>query len=168
MNLLDFTYDGLIDGGTLTGGLGQLTDGIEGQSNFRLDVSTFDTKGYEWVGWRNETAHAQFIPLIFKFDAVRNFTKLRIHCNNFFSKEVRVFKMARVFFSVGGAHYLDNYLEYVYMRDELMEYARPIVIELNQNVGQYVKVELYFDSKWMLISEMQFVSGEFQFPRMIF
>ena len=98
--------------------------------------------------------------MVFKFDAVRNFTELRIHCNNYFSKDVRVFRKARVFFSVGGVHYLGRPLEYVYMRDTLMETARPIVIELDHHVGQFIKVELYFDSKWMLISEVQFQSGE--------
>ncbi len=34
--LLDFTYDGNLERDVmLSGGLGQLTDGVEGQSNFR-------------------------------------------------------------------------------------------------------------------------------------
>jgi len=35
VDLTDATYDGIIDGQRLSGGLGQLTDGELGQSNFR-------------------------------------------------------------------------------------------------------------------------------------
>ncbi len=56
IGLLDFTYDGNITlDNQLYGGLGQLTDGDEGQSNFRLDPSSRGVRGYEWVGWRNES-----------------------------------------------------------------------------------------------------------------
>jgi len=52
VELSDATYDGLrTDAGRrLTGGLGQLTDGHLGQSNFRVD--RYGTRGYEWIGWR--------------------------------------------------------------------------------------------------------------------
>ena len=35
--LKDLTYDGKRDGGRLSGGLGQLTDGETGHTNFRVD-----------------------------------------------------------------------------------------------------------------------------------
>ena len=35
VDLTDATYDGIVDGQRLSGGLGQLTDGELGQSNFR-------------------------------------------------------------------------------------------------------------------------------------
>ena len=46
-----------------------------------------------------------------------------------------------------------------YMRDSLMEYARTAVIPLQHGVGRYVRVQLEFDAKWMLVSEVQFDSG---------
>ncbi len=46
INLHDFTYDGNSDDQHLYGGLGQLTDGVEGQSNFRLDPHGLGIKGY--------------------------------------------------------------------------------------------------------------------------
>jgi len=46
-----------------------------------------------------------------------------------------------------------------YMRDDLMEYARTAVIPLQHGVGRYVRIQLEFDAKWMLISEVQFQSG---------
>jgi len=41
VDLTDATYDGIVDGQRLSGGLGQLTDGELGQSNFR----TADRRG---------------------------------------------------------------------------------------------------------------------------
>ena len=37
VDLFDFTYDGNVVNGYLSGGLGQLVDGSEGHDNFRLD-----------------------------------------------------------------------------------------------------------------------------------
>lgn len=39
IDLSDRTYDGVKDDSYLHGGLGQLTDGVVGDSNFKLDVS---------------------------------------------------------------------------------------------------------------------------------
>jgi hypothetical protein len=40
------------------------------------------------------------IEMIWKFDNVRNFTSVKLHCNNMFTKEVRVFRESLVSFSV--------------------------------------------------------------------
>lgn len=164
VDLFDFTYDGTVEGGQLAGGLGQLTDGEEGQSNFRLDPSALGTKGYEWVGWKNETFGASRRPLeiTFRFEGVRNFTSMRVHVNNMYSKDVRVFSSVRVLFddAAGAADARPPAVEYMYMRDTLMEYARSVTIPLNNNVGSRVRVQLFFDSKWLMISEVQFESGE--------
>jgi len=55
VDLHDAMYDGKLADGYLSGGLGQLTDGTEGQSNFRLDSDNSGKKGYEWIGWKNDT-----------------------------------------------------------------------------------------------------------------
>ena len=49
VDLFDFTYDGDQNKQDwyLSGGLGQLVDGQEGQSNFRLDPQGLGHKGYE-------------------------------------------------------------------------------------------------------------------------
>lgn len=156
---LDFTYDGIIKDQHLYNGIGQLMDGEEGQANFRNDLQARGIKGYEWVGWKTEQFEDSTpIEIVFKFDAVRNFTKLNIHCNNFYDKDVRIFRMAHVYFSVSGIYYQPNYIERENDRDSWMEYARTIAIPLENRVGKYVKVQLFFDSKWMLISEVSFIS----------
>ena len=63
--------------GQLRGGLGQLTDGEKGETNFRLDPKRRGIKGYEWIGWKNDTFGQKPITMTFKFDTVRNFSKVR-------------------------------------------------------------------------------------------
>ena len=160
INLSDFTYDGRNEDGMLSGGMGQLMDGDEGQHNFRLDPQALGVKGYDWVGWRNESMAGRQVEITFKFDSVRNFTDLRIHSNNMFGKDVRVFKTARVYFSIGGKYYLSDPIVFRFMRDILIEYARCVIIPLHHRIAQYVKLQLEFDARWMMISEVQFDSGE--------
>ena len=126
IDLYDFTYDGLVENTQLKGGLGQLTDGRLGNDNFRLpNQQNRNIKGYEWVGWRNETNGAgKPVEIVFKFDAVRNFSSVRIHCNNMFTKDVSVFNNATVHFSIGGEYYQSEKLYYVYMKDTLIEFTR--------------------------------------------
>ena len=161
-NFFDFTYDGVVDHSYLSGGLGQLTDGeTTGEKNFRLTSANTPTKGYEWVGWRNDSTSGEGpIDILFKFDTVRNFSSVIIHCNNFFSKNVRVFKSAVMYFSIGGEFYLTDPVTFHFQRDTVMDYNHEVVIDLKHNIGQYVKMKLFFDAKWMMISEVQFISGE--------
>jgi len=77
MEFFDFTYDGSVTNDQLTGGLGQLADYEIGDANFRLDNQNLGRKGYEWVGWRNDsgstssvTTASRPIEIIFRFDQV--------------------------------------------------------------------------------------------------
>jgi len=45
------------------------------------------------------------------------------------------------------------------MRDTIMDYARPVIIPIPHRIAQTVRVDLYFDAKWMMISEVRFDSG---------
>ena len=136
LDLYDVIYDGDVTipptgsdvTGWLSGGLGQLTDGEEGQPNFRLDPRGLGIKGYQWVGWRNDSfsgalrsgksspkSEGASVEMTWKFDAVRNFSALRIHCNNMFSRDVRVFRAASVSFSVDGHLFTAPPVEYQYV-----------------------------------------------------
>ncbi|ESO96071.1 hypothetical protein LOTGIDRAFT_116145 [Lottia gigantea] len=160
VDLYDFTYDGMIHE-RLSGGLGQLTDGEEGDTNFRLDSLGLGMKGYEWVGWKNETGKTKPIEIIFKFDTVRNFSGLSLHCNNHYSKDVRVFRKAEVFFSIGGKYYNRTPIVFEFVKDEYFENARKVMIKLNHRIGRFIKLNLYFETRWIMISEVQFTSGKF-------
>jgi len=68
VELYDDTYDGNVtQHGRLCGGLGQLVDGEKGQSNFRLDPLERGVRGYEWIGWKNDSfTGEQPLELIFR------------------------------------------------------------------------------------------------------
>ena len=42
-----------------------------------------------------------------------------------------------------------------------MEYIRPVIIPIPHRCGKFIRAELYFDAKWMMISEVLFESGEY-------
>lgn len=162
LSFVDSGYDGTDENGILSGGMGQLFDGEEGQSNFRLDVLGLGLKGFEWVGWRNDTFPAGYLDAVFKFDSVRNFTSVALHCNNMYTRDVRVFSLAQVYFSETESEPLFNQapLEFVYMRDSILEFARTVTIPLDDGIGRFVKLRLHFDARWMMISEVHFTSGK--------
>lgn len=156
----DSTYDGTVDDNYLRGGLGQLMDGEIGQSNFRQDFQKMGIKGYEWVGWKNDSFTNGAVEIIFKFDALRNFSLLSLHCNNLVSKDMRIFRSALVSFSKDGNFFQVPSVDYRHnIRNFSVEHARNVVIPLHNAIGRYMKLELSFDSRWMLISEVQFHSG---------
>jgi len=177
IDLTDATYDGMNIDNNLSGGLGQLTDGEEGQSNFRLDVRNRGTKGYEWIGWRaaaeGSATSISTIEINFRFDSLRNFTAVQFHVNNMFSRDVRVFRSATVSFSGGGQRSkaindvapsaAGDGLEpivFEYVRDSVIEYGRTVTVPLEHRIGNEVAVQLQFDARWMMISEVKFESGE--------
>ncbi|XP_037031217.1 discoidin domain-containing receptor 2 isoform X2 [Bradysia coprophila] len=154
VDLSDQTYDGRDEGDQLVGGLGQLVDGQRGTDNFRSDIHGFG-KGYEWVGWRNDTMGMAGKPveMVFEFDSVRNFSAMILHTNNMFSKDVQVF------FSIGGQHFNGEPVHFSYMPDTIMEHARDVTIKLHHRIGKYLQVHLYFALRWIMLSEVSFVSS---------
>lgn len=153
-SLGDNTYDGQYISSTymLNNGLGQLSDGITGSE----DISVID--GYQpWIGWSNDTNG--FIRIIFQFDTIRQINRMTIHTNNLFSKDIFIFKTARVSFAMmNNEKNYYNTVIYQHIRDDIFEIPRPVLIELNNQIGKFVRLDLYFDSKWLLISEITFDS----------
>ncbi|KAL3871837.1 hypothetical protein ACJMK2_039809 [Sinanodonta woodiana] len=159
VDLLDFTYDGMIIDNYLTLGLGQLTDGEYGETNFRFDQQGLGIKGYEWVGWKNDSIESSGpLEIKFKFDTIRNFMSLTLHCNNYFSKEVKVIRRALAYFSIGGKYFVNEPLHYDIVPDNVVEHARNVTVPLNNNTGRFIKLKLFFDAKWIMISEVHFES----------
>lgn len=160
VDLSDQTYDGRDAGDRLVGGLGQLVDGQLGIDNFRSDRG--HGKGFEWVGWRNDTSAGKPVEMIFEFDSVRNFSAMVLHTNNMYSKDVQVFVQAKVFFSIGGQHFKGEPVHFSYMPDRVIEQARNVTIKLHHRVGKYLQVHLYFALRWIMLSEITFISGKLQ------
>ena len=159
VDLRDFTYDGKRHENNLTDGLGQLTDWELGYYNFRLDLTDSGRKGFEWIGWRDDS-NSTFanIEIVAQFMNQRNFTAVRIHCNNMFSKDVRVFRRAEIYSSIGGKLYLGKPIVFDYEQDDNIEFGRYVTIPLPHVVGQFLKIRLYFAARWIMISEMRFES----------
>ena len=86
---------------------------LSGVANIRLVDPETKIKGYDWVGWRNDTTNGDGpVEITFEFEDTRNFTSVTINSNNYFMKNIRAFKNAMVFFSVGGKFYLNNPVKY--------------------------------------------------------
>ncbi|XP_070145230.1 uncharacterized protein [Drosophila kikkawai] len=159
VDLSDKTYDGNEQGDRFVDGLGQLVDGQKGKDNFRTDIHGFG-KGYEWIGWRNDTPGllGKPVEIVFEFDTVRNFSAIVLHTNNMFTKDVQVFVHAKVFFSIGGRYFSGEPVQFSYMPDTIMDHARDVTIKLHHRVGKYLKINLYFAVKWIMLSEISFIS----------
>jgi discoidin domain receptor family protein 2 len=160
-SLGDTTYDGKYIPSTnmLIDGLGKLSDGITGSE----EISVIN--GHQpWIGWSNETS--TYITIIFQFDSIRQINRVTIHTNNLFSKDILIFKTAIISFSTNnnGTNY-SNAIVYQHNRDDIFEIARPILIELNNHIAKFVRLDLYFDSKWLLISEITFDSQIYNEPK---
>ncbi|XP_066954935.1 discoidin domain-containing receptor 2-like [Macrobrachium rosenbergii] len=157
-NLRDLTFDGTRRDGWLSGGLGQLIDGETGHTNFRVDALGRG-RGYEWVGWKNDSRQKTPVEITFQFDSIRNFSAVHIYANNFFTKDTQVFSRARVLFSVGGEQFTAAPpIDYEYVVDRIFENARNVTIKLHNAAAKYVKLQLYFALRWIMISEVAFDS----------
>lgn len=152
----DFSYDGHWDGEKLKYGLGQLTDGQVAADDFKM---SFNQPGQGWVGWRNDTRNNRPVEIIFEFDKIREFSSVTIYTNNQFTKDVQVFNETKIFFSVGGKRYKGEPITYDSFEDRIMETAHNVTIKLHHRVGRFVKLQLFFASRWILISEVSFESS---------
>lgn len=65
-------------------------------------------------------------------------------------------------FSVGGKYYTGDPIVYSYMEDRIFEHSRNISIKLHHRIGKFVKLRFSFASRWIMISEITFDSGNYQ------
>ncbi|CAF0918110.1 unnamed protein product [Rotaria sp. Silwood1] len=158
MDFSDKTYDGYLS--PLTNGLGQLIDGDIGSDDIRLDTQSWGLRGFEWIGWKKTIKNRTFIPLKFYFDSIRNFTEIRLHTNNMFSKDIEQFHRINI-----TTYFNENFLENKHIielsNDRQSEHARWINIPMKEQLAKIIHIELTFgNSNWMLISEVQFISND--------
>lgn len=64
-------------------------------------------------------------------------------------------------FSVGGEIYPGEPITYFPPEDCIFEEPKNVSINLHNRVGKFVKIELFWSAKWMLISEVTFDSCKF-------
>jgi discoidin domain receptor family protein 2 len=76
-----------------------------------------------------------------------------------FSREVSVFQVAHVYFSIGGLYYTQPPVVFEYLKDSTMELARQVIIPISPGrIGRHIRIILQFDLRWIMISEVRFVS----------
>lgn len=71
----------------------------------------------------------------------------------------KVFLQAKVFFSIGGQHFSSEPVHFSYMPDTVLEHARDVTIKLHHRIGKYLQVNLQFALRWLMLSEVSFISG---------
>lgn len=67
-----------------------------------------------------------------------------------------------MYFSISGVYQPVPNVEFRYTRDSETKTARYIIISIPHVIGQYAKFEFYFDDRWLLLSEIHFVSGKWR------
>ncbi|XP_044157345.1 discoidin domain-containing receptor 2 [Bufo gargarizans] len=157
VNLNDTIYDGAV-GYSMTEGLGQLTDGVSGLDDFTLTHEYHMWPGYDYVGWSNESLPNGYVEIMFEFDRIRNFTTMKVHCNNMFSKGVKIFKEVQCFFRSEANEWEANSVISVLIMDDANPSARYVTVQLHNRMARAIKCQYYFADSWMMFSEITFQS----------
>jgi hypothetical protein len=110
------------------------------------------------VGWRKPrySKDNYSIGILFTFDRLRNFSRLTIHANNYYPKKIYAFRSITIEFLQNN--HSSSMITYDHQRDDQFEMARPIMIDLKHRIASQLKIHLYFDNNWILISEFTFDS----------
>ncbi|XP_025915549.1 discoidin domain-containing receptor 2-like [Apteryx mantelli] len=157
--LNDSTYDGYHERRHLYGGLGQLTDGVLGLDDFTQSHQYRVWPGYDYVGWKNESFSTGAVEMEFQFDRPRNFTSMKVHCNNMFSKGVKIFQKVECLFKPRLiADWESEPVGVATVLDDKNPSARFVTVPLNQRVGKAILCRFYFADSWMMMSEISFQS----------
>uniref|UniRef100_A0AAQ5XTU7 Discoidin domain-containing receptor 2 n=1 Tax=Amphiprion ocellaris TaxID=80972 RepID=A0AAQ5XTU7_AMPOC len=159
-SLNDSTYDGTRERRRLSGGLGQLTDGVIGLDDFLLTRQYHVWPGYDYLGWRNDSLGTQgFVEMEFVFDRQRNFTSMKVHSNNMFSRGVKIFSSVSCQFK---PHLIANWeaepVAFKTVLDDRNPSARYVTVPLNRRAAKSLRCRFYFADVWMMFSEISFQS----------
>uniref|UniRef100_A0A671W2E3 Discoidin domain-containing receptor 2 n=1 Tax=Sparus aurata TaxID=8175 RepID=A0A671W2E3_SPAAU len=152
----DTVYDGAVIH-SMTEGLGQLTDGVCGLDDFTQSHVYNVWPGYDYVGWSNESFPSGFVEIMFEFDRTRNFTTMKVHCNNMFSQHVKAFRQVVCYFR-SESDWEASPLSFSPVVDEKNPSARFVTVNLANHMASAIKCQFYFADAWMLFSEITFQS----------
>uniref|UniRef100_A0A3Q3KQ94 Discoidin domain-containing receptor 2 n=1 Tax=Monopterus albus TaxID=43700 RepID=A0A3Q3KQ94_MONAL len=154
--LNDSVYDGAIIY-SMTEGLGQLTDGVCGLDDFTHSHVYNVWPGYDYVGWNNESFPSGYVEIMFEFDRTRNFTTMKVHCNNMFSLHVKAFRQVVCYFR-SETNWEALPLSFSPVVGETNPSARFVTVNLANHMASAIKCQFYFADAWMLFSEITFQS----------
>ncbi|NXW05268.1 DDR2 protein, partial [Fregetta grallaria] len=115
--------------------------------------------GYDYVGWRNESTTGGYVEITFEFDRIRNFTAMKVHCNNMFAKGVKIFKEVQCYFRADASEWEPTAVSSVLVLDDVNPSARFVTVPLLHRMASAIKCQYYFADAWMMFSEITFQSG---------
>ncbi|KAJ7986459.1 hypothetical protein DPEC_G00340110 [Dallia pectoralis] len=156
VHLNDSVYDGAVIS-SMTEGLGQLTDGMCGSDDFTQSDVYNVWPGYDYVGWTNESFADGYVEIMFEFDRARNFTTMKVHCNNMFTRNVKTFRQVTCYFR-SEADWEAKPLSFSPMPDDANPGARFVTVSLANHMASAIKCHFYFADTWMMFSEITFQS----------
>lgn len=164
-SLNDSTYDGPLERRKLSGGLGQLADGVVGLDDFVESRQYRLWPGYDYVGWRNDGLGPGYVEMEFQFDKQRNFTSMKVHSNNMFSMGVKIFSSVSCVFKL---HLISEWesepVEFHTVIDDRNPSARYVTIPLKHRSATALRCRFYFADTWMMFSEISFQSVTIVLP----
>ncbi|XP_009698782.1 PREDICTED: discoidin domain-containing receptor 2-like, partial [Cariama cristata] len=114
--------------------------------------------GYGDVGWRNESTAGGYVEITFEFDRIRNFTAMKVHCNNMFAKGVKIFKEVQCYFRADTSEWEPSAVSSVLVLDDVNPSARFVTVPLLHRMASAIKCQYYFADAWMMFSEITFQS----------
>ncbi|KAL2089755.1 hypothetical protein ACEWY4_014443 [Coilia grayii] len=154
--LNDSVYDGAV-GYSMTEGLGQLTDGQSGLDDFTHSHVYNARPGYDYVGWTNESFPNGYVEIMFEFDRTRNFTTMKVHCNNMFKWHVKTFQKVVCYFR-SESDWEPTPVSFSPVMDDVNPSARFVTVSLLNHMASAIKCQYYFSDVWMMFSEITFQS----------
>ena len=123
-------------------------------------------EAHGWVGWRNtkngrplviEFEFGGSTPRVFKSVTLTTYCQLDLGIQPF-SQMLAYFSIASNSANTQLEKYHPQYLKSVNRRDLVDYQPQNITLDLDDRVGNSIKLELYFENKWLLLSEIQFDS----------
>uniref|UniRef100_A0A671P6S7 Discoidin domain-containing receptor 2 n=1 Tax=Sinocyclocheilus anshuiensis TaxID=1608454 RepID=A0A671P6S7_9TELE len=154
--LNDTVYDGAISY-SMTEGLGQLTDGSWGLDDFTKSQVYGVWPGYDYVGWINASFPGGSVEMTFEFDRVRNFTSMKVHCNNMYTWGVKMFRQAVCYFRT-NSDWETNPVVFKPKADNISPSARFVTVALGNRMASAIRCRFAFNDIWMMFSEIAFQS----------
>ena len=138
----------------LFNGRGVLADGLYGGDVSLKAADSLSYSAQGWVGWNNKNRP---LTLTFEFGQRQEFTSVTL--TTFWQADLSVqpFSQMLAYFSADGLHYHSQYVKVV-NKQQPPQPRQNITLSLASRVGRFVRLELYFDGKWLLLSEVTFHS----------
>ncbi len=149
----DQTYNGTgdttVDAAPLSGGTGQMLDGVTGVDDWEADLG--NGNAYEWLGWINTNP-----TITFDFGSTTAFTNASFHTNNNGVGGVGMWGSADFSFSDDGVTFGGDTTRTTTALERADPTARYLTSDLSAS-GRYLRVHFNDgDQPWIFISEAKF------------